>query len=203
MPTAAVVPLVSIAPPLVAAAAGRDRAALAALARAVDPVLRSHARRALAQAGRGADADDAEELTAEVQAFLAGGDGGRPGWARYDAARAPGGVEGWLYGIVRNKVRRRVRDASRRERFDRAAAAAPAEVVPEPGRALDGARALSLVASLPRRERAALRLWLEDAPAREIAARLRFASPHAVDCCLSRGRARLRRLLEGEAPRAA
>jgi DNA-directed RNA polymerase specialized sigma24 family protein len=181
------------------AAARHDAAALAALARAVAPLLEAHARRALPR-GPGAASDVVEEVVADVQAFLAAGDGGRPGWARFDARLARGGIPGWLYGIVRNQVRRRLRDARRSDGLrDDAAAAAPAfggAAPPSPERALDGARALALVSALPHRERAALRLWLLDAPSREIAARLRFASPHAVDCCLSRGKQRLRRMLE-------
>jgi DNA-directed RNA polymerase specialized sigma24 family protein len=69
---------------------------------------------------------------------------------------------------------------------------------------LDAARAVGAAADLPPRERAALGLWLEGASSREIARRLSFASPHAVDCCLARGRNRLRGMLLGdEAPRAA
>jgi DNA-directed RNA polymerase specialized sigma24 family protein len=185
--------------------AGRgDPAALKTLACEVRAKLEAHARRALAQhRGAGLDVEDAvDEVVAEVQAFLAGA-GGQPGWQRYQESRAGGALDGWLFGIVRNKVRRRVRDARRRERLLLLATGgtdAGALDLPEPAspdRALDAARALRLARELPPRERAALSLWLEDATSREIAARLRFASPHAVDCCLCRGKQRLRRMMEG------
>ncbi len=182
-----------------------DHAALDALARRTKPMLEEHARRALARHRRsGLDLGDAaEEVVAEVQAFLAAGAGDGPGWRRFEAARARGELDAWLYGIVRNKVRRRLRDARHRERFlgpaSRDVAALGGSEPAQPDRALDAARALRLVGELPARERAALALWLEDAPSREIAAQLRFASPHAVDCCLARGKQRLRRMmLEGE-----
>ncbi len=186
--------------------AGRgDPAALDALARHVQPILEAHARRALALYRRpGLDPGDlAEEVVAEVQAFLAAGAGDGPGWRRFEAARARGELDAWLYGIVRNKARRRMRDAQRREDLLgpalREIATLGCSEPPSPERALDAARALRLAAELPARERAALALWLEDAPSREIAARLCFASPHAVDCCLTRGKQRLRRMMvEGE-----
>ena len=191
--------------------AGRgDPAALDALARRVQPMLEEHARRALARHRcSGLDRGDAaEEVVAEIQAFLAAGAGDGPGWRRFEAARARGELDAWLYGIVRNKVRRRLRDARRRANLLRptageiAALGGSDPVLPE--RALDAARALRLARALPPRERAALALWLEDAPSREIAARLRFASPHAVDCCLARGKQRLRRMmLDGDEMQAA
>jgi DNA-directed RNA polymerase specialized sigma24 family protein len=182
-------------------AAAGDPSALAALARAVAPVLEAHARRALPRPSAAAS-DVLEDAVADVQAFLAAGPDGTPGWARFDARRGRADLGAWLYGIVRNKVRRRLRDARRDDTLaDPAAACAVPAAAParSPERALDGARALRLVASLPPRERAVLRLWLDDAPAREIARRLRLASPHAADCCLSRGKQRLRRLMEGGA----
>ena len=191
--------------------AGRgDPAALEALAAHVQRRLEVYAQRALA--GRGAtrlDASDvAEEVVAEVQAFLAGACG-QPGWERFREGRGRGALDGWLYGIVRNKVRRRLRDERRRERLLQShvgivgAGRATAEP-PSPERAVDAARALRLARELPPRERAALALWLEDATSREIAARLRFGSPHAVECCLTRGKQRLRRMMsEPELPAAA
>jgi DNA-directed RNA polymerase specialized sigma24 family protein len=188
-----------------------DRAALETLACKVRARLEVHARRALAQ-HRGAclDVEDAaEEVVAEVQAFLAGA-GGDPGWRRFQESRAGGALDGWLFGIVRNKVRRRVRDARRRERLLLLATGgsdAGALDLPEPAspdRAIDAARALRLARELPPREQAALSLWLEDATSREIASRLQFASPHAVDCCLCRGKQRLRRMMqEADVPAAA
>jgi RNA polymerase sigma-70 factor (ECF subfamily) len=185
----------------VAAAAAGDPAAVAALARALAPMLEVHARRALPRAAA-ASSDVVEDAVADVQAFLAAGPGGAPGWARFDARRGRADLSAWLYGIVRNKVRRRLRDARREDALsDPAAACALPRAAParSPERALDGARALRLVAALPPREREVLRLWLDDEPSREIARRLRLASPHAADCCLSRGKQRLRRMLEGEA----
>jgi DNA-directed RNA polymerase specialized sigma24 family protein len=190
--------------------AGRgDRAALEALASEVQAKLEVHARRALARHRRmGLDPDDvAEEVVAEVQAFLAGAGAG-PGWRRFQEARAGGALDAWLYGIVRNKVRRRVRDAHRRERLLAEAGAGEIAIgaaqPSSPERAVDAARALRLARELPPREQAALELWLEDATSREIAERLRFASPHAVDCCLARGKQRLRRMMtEPELPVAA
>jgi len=181
----------------VEAAGDGDPRALAALARGVQPLLEVHARRALGRhRGAGLDLDDAaRDVVAEVQAFLAGGCGDGPGWRRYDARRACGGVAGWLYGIVRNKARLRVREARRREDFRGALDGGGAEP-PSMDRALDAARALRLARELPARERAALALWLDDAPSREIASRLRFASPHAVDCCLARGKQRLRAMMD-------
>jgi len=178
------------------AASGGDPRALEALARGVQPLLEAHARRALGRhRGAGLDLDDAaRDVVAEVQAFLAGSCAGGPGWRRYDARRARGGLAGWLYGIVRNKARLRLREARRREDF-RGVLDGGAEP-PSMDRALDAARALRLVRELPARERAALALWLDDAPSREIAARLRFASPHAVDCCLARGKQRLRAMMD-------
>jgi DNA-directed RNA polymerase specialized sigma24 family protein len=199
-------------------AARGDGAALDALARHVHPILRSHARRCLARKRAGAfDLDDAvDEVVAEVQAFLVAGCGGRPGWRRFDARRAAGQLEAWLFGIVRNKARRRLRDVRRwgpvglspHARQDDVGRCAPADVVGRfdagsPERAVDAARALRLVGALPARERAALSLWLDEAPSREIAARLRFASAHAVDCCLARGKARLRQMMLESEPRAA
>jgi DNA-directed RNA polymerase specialized sigma24 family protein len=178
-----------------------DHAALDALARRTRPMLEEHARRALARHWRsGLDLGDAaEEVVAEVEAFLVAGAGDGPGWRRFEAARARGELDAWLYGIVRNKVRRRLRDARRRESFlgpaSREIAALGGHVPALPDRALDAARALRLAGELPPRERAALALWLEDAPSREIAAQLRFASPHAVDCCLARGKQRLRHMM--------
>ncbi len=181
--------------------AGRgDSVALGTLASQVQAVLEAHARRALARhRGPGLDvADVAEDVVADVQAFLAGAGGG-PGWQRFQAARAGGALDGWLYGIVRNKVRRRLRDARRQERLlGRSVSDARTLGLSEPispDRALDAARALRLARGLPPRERAALALWLEDATSREIAARLRFTSPHAVDCCLARGKQRLREMM--------
>jgi RNA polymerase sigma factor (sigma-70 family) len=185
----------------VAEAAAGDPGAIASLSRAVAPLLEAHARRALPRSAAAAS-DAVEEAVADVQAFLAAGPDGAPGWARFDPGRGGAGLSPWLYGIVRNKVRRRLRDARREDALsDPAAACAVPRAAPprSPERALDGARALRLVAALPPRERAVLRLWLDDAPAREIARRLRLASPHAADCCLSRGKQRLRRMLEGEA----
>jgi DNA-directed RNA polymerase specialized sigma24 family protein len=185
-------------PDLAASAAAGDPRALDALARWAQPVLAALVRRALARERCAAlDLDDAaEELLAEVQGFLAGA-AGVPGWARFRAARCRGEVEAWLYGIVRNKARRRLRDLRRRDHALAALAwAAPSAAAPE--RAVDGARALRLAGGLPGRERAVLALWLTDASSREIAERLRFASPHAVDCCLARGKARLRRMMLGE-----
>ncbi|HET9598659.1 MAG TPA: hypothetical protein VFP65_23985 [Anaeromyxobacteraceae bacterium] len=184
-----------------AAAASGDPSALSSLARAVAPLLEAHARRALPRAAAPAS-DVVDDAVAEVQAFLAAGLDGAPGWARFDARRGGADLSAWLYGIVRNKVRRRLRDARRDDLLtDPAAACALPRAAParSPERAIDGARALRLVAALPPRERAVLRLWLDDAPARDIARRLRLPSPHAADCCLSRGKQRLRRMLEGEA----
>jgi DNA-directed RNA polymerase specialized sigma24 family protein len=182
--------------------AGRgDPAALQALACHVGALLQAQARRALSRhRGAGLDLDDvAEEVVADVQAFLAGA-GGAPGWSRFQESRTGGALDPWLYGIVRNKVRRRLRDARRRERLllkgggaCDVVASVPEPISPE--RALDAARALRLARELPPRERAALSLWLEDASSREIASRLRFASPHAVDCCLARGKKRLRMMM--------
>ena len=190
-------------------AASGDPGALEALAITVQRRLETHARRALARHGATRlDADDvAEEVVAEVQAFLAGACG-QPGWRRYREGRGGGALDGWLYGIVRNKVRRRLRDERRRERLlalDGGGTAALSATEPiSPERALDATRALRLAGQLPPRERAALALWLEDATSREIAARLRFASAHAVECCLTRGRHRLRRMMtEPELPAAA
>jgi len=180
-----------------------DPAALETLARMVRARLVAHARRALSRhRGAGLDVEDvAQEVVADVEAFLAGA-GGTPGWGRFQESRAGGALDGWLFGIVRNKVRRRLRDARRRERFHLLAAGASDAVphdlpAPSPDRALDAARALRLARELPPRERAALSLWLEDATSREIAERLRFTSPHAVDCCLARGKQRLRRMMDG------
>lgn len=180
-----------------------DHGALDVLARWAQPVLVRQAR-CVAAGRRGALAADelVDEVVAEVQAFLATGTGGGPGWLRYDGARAGAAVEGWLFGVVRNKVRRRLRGARRAAhacaQLSSMVEPAPAER-PVPERALDAARALRLAAALPRRERAALELWLSDAPAREIAARLRFSSPHAVECCLTRGKQRLRRWMDAAA----
>jgi DNA-directed RNA polymerase specialized sigma24 family protein len=177
-----------------------DAEALDALARRAQPILESHARRALGRQLRTAcDVEDlVAELVAEVQAFLAAGGPDGPGWRRFEASRGQGELTGWLFGIVRNKVRRRLRDLRRHAELAGMASSDPAgwrePVAPE--RALDGARALALVRRLPVRERDALSLWLADAPSREIAARLRFASPHAVDCCLARGKRRLREMME-------
>lgn len=193
-------------------AARGDPGALQALACHVQGTLEAHAKRALARhRGLAFDAEDvAEEVVADVQAFLAGA-GGCPGWRRFREQPGGGALDGWLYGIVRNKVRRRLRDERRRERLLLAQGfatregglGAPPPASPE--RAVDGARALRLAQDLPPRERAALVLWLEDATSREIASRLRFASPHAVECCLSRGKQRLRRMMavEPELPAAA
>ena len=185
------------------AASRGDPAAVAALARRCRPLLAAHVRRALGRDARRFDASDVvDEVVAEVEAFLATGAPGerRPGWGRYDAARSRGGLEAWLYGIVRNKVRRRLRDARRRERAAESllstagyADGARAE------RRIDGERALRAAEALPPRERAALRLWMADASSREIARRLAFASPHAVECCLARGKARLRDMLGASA----
>jgi RNA polymerase sigma factor (sigma-70 family) len=186
-------------------AGGGDPVALDTLARRVKPVLEAHARRALGRQSRdGLDVDDlVEEVVADVQAFLVAGEEG-PGWRRFESSRARGEIEGWLFGIVRNKVRRCLRDRRRRQAFE----SEPAEEasLPREGadRALDAARALSLVRLLPVRERSVVALWLQDTPSREIATALAFASPHAVDCCLNRGKQRLRRLmLGGEARQAA
>ena len=179
-----------------------DPAALETLACMVRARLVAHARRALSRhRGAGLDVEDvAQEVVADVQAFLAGA-GGAPGWGRFQESRAGGALDGWLFGIVRNKVRRRLRDA-RRERLHLLAGASDAVALDlpaptSPDRALDAARALRLARELPPRERAALSLWLEDATSREIAERLRFTSPHAVDCCLARGKQRLRRMMDG------
>lgn len=98
------------------ALADGPRAALEALARWAHPVIARQARRLAAAPGElllGRD-ELIEEVVAEVQAFLATGAGdGRPGWCRYDAGRAGASLEGWLFGIVRNKVHRRVRGARR------------------------------------------------------------------------------------------
>lgn len=196
---------------LASLAGGGDADALESLAARVQRTLEAHAQRALASQGRlapGAD-DVAEEVVAEVQAFLAGA-GGPPGWRRFRERPGGGALDGWLYGIVRNKVRRRLRDERRRERLLLQEAAAregflEAAPPPSPERAADAARALRLARDLPPRERAALALWLEDATSREIASRLRLASPHAAECCLSRGKQRLRRMMavEPELPAAA
>ncbi len=185
-----------------ARAATGDRPSLDLLARRLQPVLRRMARRALSRAPRAAlDLDDAvEEVVAEVQAFLATGmlrEG--PGWRRFEVERCGGAVEAWLFGIVRNKVRRRMRDARRRAEAEPPFGSAPPPAIAELAveRALDGERALRLLSRLPLRERAALRLWLEDTSSREIARRLHFSSHHAVDCLLSRGKQRLRRMLLG------
>lgn len=180
-------------------AARGDASALEALAQHVQPLLEGHARRALGRRASGAvDVDDlVQEVTAEVQAFLLDAEGA-PGWRRYEAARARGEVGAWLFGIVRNKVRRRLRDQRRREQLAPETLEEPAAEGLSPDRALDAERALKLARTLPSREREALALWLTDASSREIAARLRFASPHAVDCCLARGKQRLRRLMLGD-----
>jgi len=203
------VPIHAALDPRLAEAAGRgEAAALAELARRCRPILRAQARSALAGAARRGQASDAvEELVAEVEAFLAAGAPGdaAPGWCRFVAGRSRT-IEGWLYGIVRNKARHKLRDV-RRHRDAVPRLAAPAATTCDLAHvetSLDAARALWAARELPARERAALALWLEGASSRDIAARLRFASAHAVDCCLARGRSRLRGLLLGEeAPRAA
>ncbi len=190
----------ALAPALVERAAAGDAGALDVLAREAQPLLCAQARalaRRSVRSGCMCDPEDlAAEVVAEAQAFLAAG-----GWGRY--AKACGeGLECWLFGLVRNKLRRRLRDSRRH-----AALLAgepmnfPDHIAPE--RSLDAARALALARALPPRERDALALWLADAPTSEIAARLRFPSAHAVDCCLSRGRQRLRALLEDPVARAA
>jgi DNA-directed RNA polymerase specialized sigma24 family protein len=188
--------------PRLALAAGRgDADAVAELARRCRPILLAQARSVLGRAARREPSDALEELVAEVEAFLAAGAPGDdgPGWSRFDPAQSGGGVEGWLYGIVRNKALRRLRDARRRRaaaRRDAFAGPAVWEAL-RIERALDAERALDLAEGLPSRERSALALWLAGASSREIARRLRFASPHAVDCCLARTKARLRGLMLG------
>ena len=181
-------------------AACRDRVALEAMAREVQPLLRTQARglarRALGRGpSGGCDLDDlVADVVAEVQAFLAAGEPDGPGWRRYVSAQGTT-LEGWLFGIVRNKLRRRLRDVRRHAALLGVVSPTHSEVA-TPERALDGARALALARSLPARERDALALWLADAPTSEIAERLCFASPHAVDCCLSRGKQRLRAMMD-------
>lgn len=196
--------------PVLILAAGRgDPAALALLARRARPVLEEHARRALGRRARHVDAEDViEETVAEVEAFLAAGapGDGAPGWARFDPARTRA-VEGWLYGIVRNKVRRRLRDVRRRSAAGEACADR-LEVWDHLAieRQLDAKRVLRLASALPPRERAALRLWLDEQSSRDIARRLRCASTHAADCLLARSKVRLRTLVlanPGPAPAAA
>ncbi|HUK65371.1 MAG TPA: sigma-70 family RNA polymerase sigma factor [Anaeromyxobacteraceae bacterium] len=191
--------------PRLAFLAGRgDAGALDTLARRVQPVLEAHARRALGRQSRdGLDVDDlVEEVVADVQAFLVAGEEG-PGWRRFESSRARGEIEGWLFGIVRNKVRRCLRDRRRRQALEPEPAEEASSDAPGPDRALDAARALELVRLLPARERSVVALWLLDTPSREIATALRFASPHAVDCCLNRGKQRLRRMLLSGVQRAA
>src|SRR5690349_17070938 len=110
------VPIHAALDPRLADAAGRgDAAALAELARRCRPVLRAQARSALGGPVRRRQASDAvEDLVAEVEAFLAAGGPGddAPGWRRFVSGRTRS-VEGWLYGIVRNKARHRLRDARR------------------------------------------------------------------------------------------
>src|SRR3990172_10810734 len=76
-----------------------DPAALETLACMVRARLVAHARRALSRyRGAGLDVEDvAQEVVADVQAFLAGA-GGAPGWGRFQESRAGGALDGWLFG---------------------------------------------------------------------------------------------------------
>jgi len=134
-----------------------------------------------------------EDLLAEV--FLAA----YRGLPRYRDRGRP--ILFWLYGIATRLVGRWLR--GRRSEEPLAAAAevpAPDEPVREVAAAEEAARARALLARLPRRFQDVLALhYLEDLRVEEIAQALALR-PGTVKSRLSRGRARLRRLLEGRRP---